>query len=172
MTDKKHLRIVEERTRHSTKYWVEKAVTLFGFILWWSRTTISYFSSYEHAKQEYEDHLYGSEIVIRKGNQRTGYDLLTHIRQQRSFSKHAFGPGARVEGLLDHIAKEMEEVRQNPEDLSEWMDIASLSFDGAWRTGASPEEIVDVFEAVLRRNQKRKWPDWRTADPDKAIEHK
>jgi hypothetical protein len=46
-----------------------------------------------------------------------------------------------------------------------------LAFDGAWRSGHSPEQIVEAYAAKLAKNEKRVWPDWRTADPNKAIEH-
>jgi hypothetical protein len=46
-----------------------------------------------------------------------------------------------------------------------------LGADGAWRTGATAEEVEDMYLDKLRRNMQRTWPDWRTSDPDKAIEH-
>lgn len=49
------------------------------------------------------------------------------------WSSKTFGPGMRTEGLLKHIAKEMDEVRKNPSDVTEWIDIAILALDGAWR---------------------------------------
>jgi hypothetical protein len=38
-------------------------------------------------------------------------------------------------------------------------------------SGASPDQIAAALEAKQTRNEGRTWPDWRTADPDKAIEH-
>ena len=101
----------------------------------------------------------------------TSYDLVKHLYRQRSFSIKAFGPGARVGGVTDHIEKELREVRANPADLMEWIDLVMLAFDGAWRQGFTPEEIAAAFEAKLSQNEARRWPDWRTAPPDKAIEH-
>lgn len=104
-------------------------------------------------------------------------DLLAHLRRQSAWSLKTFGPGTRQEGVLDHISKEVEEVRKealggpSKKLLNEWIDIAILAFDGAWRSGASPEEIVDALEAKQIKNEGRKWPDWRKADPNKAIEH-
>jgi Protein of unknown function (DUF550) len=99
------------------------------------------------------------------------YDLIAHLHRQRAFSLRAFGPGDRAKGVVDHIRKECREIEAAPGDLMEWMDIALLAFDGAWRAGHSPEEIVAALEAKLAKNEKREWPDWRTADPNKAIEH-
>lgn len=37
-------------------------------------------------------------------------DLVTHLTRQAAFSKATFGPGARTEGVTDHIKKELDEV--------------------------------------------------------------
>lgn len=100
------------------------------------------------------------------------FSLRQHLEAQREFSAEAFGPGPRVAGILDHITKEIEEVRQKPGDLEEWIDLVLLSFDGALRTGATSDDICEALEAKLEKNMQREWPDWRTSDPTKAIEHK
>lgn len=95
----------------------------------------------------------------------------TYLRRQRDFSQKAFGPGPRTEGVLDHIQKELDEIRQEPRDLSEWIDVIILGFDGALRLGVDPQLIIDGIKAKQEKNEKRTWPDWRTAEPGKAIEH-
>lgn len=99
------------------------------------------------------------------------FDLVTHLRRQADFSARTFGPGARVEGVTDHIAKELQEVRDSGGALAEWVDVIILGLDGAWRSGASPEQIVAAIEAKQTKNEGRTWPDWRTAPAGKAIEH-
>ena len=95
-----------------------------------------------------------------------------HIDRQRAFSEATFGPGSRLHGVTDHIAKELVEVREAaPNNLDEWVDVIILAFDGAWRSGADSQQIIDAIKAKQARNEQRKWPDWRTAEPDKAIEH-
>lgn len=94
-----------------------------------------------------------------------------HIERQREFSIRTFGPGTRTEGVLDHISKELDEIRKAPTDLSEWADVIILALDGAWRTGAAPQDIIDAIVAKQEKNEARDWPDWRGQDPDKAIEH-
>lgn len=98
-------------------------------------------------------------------------NLITHLYRQRDWSLSTFGPGHRAEGLCDHIRKELAEVAAAPNDLNEWVDVAILALDGAWRAGFSPEEIARAIEAKQTKNEARKWPDWRTAEPGKAIEH-
>lgn len=94
-----------------------------------------------------------------------------HIERQREFSARTFGPGTRTAGVLDHIAKELDEIRKAPTDLSEWADVIILALDGAQRTGAAPQDIIDAIVAKQDKNESRDWPDWRDQDPDKAIEH-
>ena len=62
-------------------------------------------------------------------------------------------------------------VEQDPADVFEWVDVIILAFDGAWRAGWEPQQIIDAIKAKQARNEKRTWPDWRTAAADKAIEH-
>jgi hypothetical protein len=99
------------------------------------------------------------------------FHLEAHLRRQQAFSEKTFGPGARVEGVTDHIAKELAEVRESGGALAEWVDVIILGFDGAWRSGATPEQIVAAIVAKQKKNEARAWPDWRTAEPGKAIEH-
>jgi hypothetical protein len=96
---------------------------------------------------------------------------VAHIAHQRQWSFQTFGPGPRTKGVIDHIRKELLEIEADPTDLAEWVDVIILAFDGAWRTGAKPSEIIAAVKAKQAHNEARTWPDWRTADPDLAIEH-
>ena len=99
------------------------------------------------------------------------FDLELHLVRQRLFSERTFGPGARVDGVCDHITKELIEVKDSGGDLKEWGDVIILAFDGALRSGAGPREIISALVAKQTKNEGRRWPDWRTAAPGKAIEH-
>lgn len=99
------------------------------------------------------------------------FDLIQHLHRQREFSEQTFGPGARTAGVIDHIRKELCEIEAAPADIGEWIDVVLLALDGAWRSGASPEAIAAALLMKQTRNEARTWPDWRTADPTKAIEH-
>jgi hypothetical protein len=94
-----------------------------------------------------------------------------HLLRQFTFSQHTYGPGPRLEGVLDHIQKEIAEVRAEPADASEWADIVILAFDGALRQGITGQSILDAILLKQIKNENRRWPDWRTADTDRAIEH-
>jgi hypothetical protein len=103
------------------------------------------------------------------------FDLVTHLHRQMAFSLRTFGPGDRTAGVCDHIRKELNEVQADAAagvpTLAEWVDVIILAFDGAWRSGATPEQITQAIVAKQAKNEGRKCPDWRTQDPTKAIEH-
>lgn len=94
-----------------------------------------------------------------------------HLIRQRDWSTATFGPGTRLQGVLDHLVKELQEVEEHPWDVSEWADLVILAFDGALRQGLDPQHILNAIENKQTKNEGRTWPDWRTADPNKAIEH-
>lgn len=98
-------------------------------------------------------------------------DLVQHLYRQRDFSQRIFGPGRRTQGVIDHIQKELAEIDAQPDDLMEWVDVVLLALDGAWRSGHTPEEIAAAITAKQIKNEGRRWPDWRSAESDKAIEH-
>jgi hypothetical protein len=99
------------------------------------------------------------------------FDFAAHLQRQREWSERTFGPGPRTAGVVDHIRKELREIEAEPEDASEWADVVILGLDGFWRAGNTPEQIIAAIVAKQTKNEGRKWPDWRTAAPDKAIEH-
>jgi hypothetical protein len=99
------------------------------------------------------------------------FDFHAHLARQAAWSEKTFGPGARTAGVCDHIRKELIEIESDPSDLKEWIDVVILALDGAWRCGGKPGEIIAQIVAKQTKNEGRNWPDWRTADPNKAIEH-
>ncbi|MCO6410068.1 dATP/dGTP pyrophosphohydrolase domain-containing protein [Hoeflea alexandrii] len=117
-------------------------------------------------------------------------DLKQHLLRQMAFSHATFGHGTRTEGVVDHIRKELEEVAASGGSAREWVDVVILGLDGLTRElafGATSHGGIAAAgrrdpEAVARmachlvlekqaRNEGRTWPDWRTVDAGKAIEH-
>lgn len=102
------------------------------------------------------------------------------LDEQREFSWETFGSpeehresgrtGSPVAGVIDHIRKELVEIEEGS-DENEWIDVIILAFDGALRDGWTPEQIITGYHSKMAINKARKWPDWRTAEPGKAIEH-
>lgn len=103
------------------------------------------------------------------------FDLIAHLKRQRAFSRSTFGPGIRTAGVSDHIKRELIEIAADPTDMIEWVDVVLLALDGLWRCAEASNTPIEVavgaIEAKQSKNERRTWPDWRTADPDKAIEH-
>lgn len=103
------------------------------------------------------------------------FNFEAHLRRQRDFSLKTYGPGTRTAGICDHIRKELKEVQDDAAadrpTLPEWVDVIILGLDGAWRSGATPEQIAAAIVEKQSKNESRKWPDWRTANRDEAIEH-
>ncbi|WP_273627192.1 dATP/dGTP pyrophosphohydrolase domain-containing protein [Pseudomonas aeruginosa] len=75
------------------------------------------------------------------------FRLDLHLERQRRLSERTFGPGSRAAGVIDHIRKELRELEEAPGDLAEWIDVVVLALDGAWRTGATPAQIIDALLA-------------------------
>lgn len=87
------------------------------------------------------------------------------------WSQATFGPGRRTAMVVDHLRRELVEIEDAPGDLAEWVDVALLAFDGATRAGWSAQQIIDAVVAKQAVNETRRWPDWRTQPPDRAIAH-
>jgi len=109
-------------------------------------------------------------------------NLEQHLLRQMAFSHATFGPGTRTQGVVDHIRKELVEVLEGGGDSAEWVDVVILALDGLTRQLAycngerhDPRQVATVAVQMILgkqgRNEARNWPDWRTADRDKAIEH-
>ena len=105
-------------------------------------------------------------------------NLIDHLKRQIAFSQATFGPGARTAGVIDHIRKELVEVEEAPSS-EEWTDVVILALDGLTRhlvacgydTDEAAEMAVRCIISKQNKNEGRVWPDWRTMDPNKAIEH-
>lgn len=125
-------------------------------------------------------------------------NLHHHLTRQAAFSRATFGPGPRTEGVSEHIGKELKEVAlvySNNDGMpeagpdtsvhmdaaAEWTDVAILGLDGLTRAIWTAHPEWDAHRVALHactliaekqgKNERRDWPDWRTADPRKAIEH-
>lgn len=93
------------------------------------------------------------------------------LDRQAAWSAKTFGPGPRLEGVMAHLRKELGEVEAAPTDVYEWVDVALLALDGAWRAGHTPAEVAAAFLEKSALVRARVWPDWRDTTPDAPIEH-
>lgn len=109
-------------------------------------------------------------------------DLKQYLLRQMAFSHATYGPGTRTEVVIDHIRKELIEVQESGGSAGEWVDVVILALDGMTRQlafcngerrdpYAVAQDVCGMIRGKQARNEARVWPDWRTADPGKAIEH-
>jgi len=101
-------------------------------------------------------------------------DLKFYLVRQRLWFLKIFGPGQRDAGLIKHIKKELDEIRDSPGDIEEWIDVIILAFEGALRNAKSVEaveEVIGCLQAKQDKNLARTWPDWVNQDPEEPIEH-
>lgn len=89
------------------------------------------------------------------------------------WAQETFGEGMRVDGCVNHIRSELEEILADPADVTEWCDVMILALNGATRAArthlpdtASDEDVaaytLDALQAKMRRNYRRTWA--RAAD--------
>ena len=91
------------------------------------------------------------------------------LTNQMDWSRRTFGSGRRTIGITKHIEKECAEVRENPDDLSEWIDIMILAMDGYWRAGGTPEMILHSIIAKQAINRERKYPKTNEDEPSEHV---
>lgn len=102
-------------------------------------------------------------------------ELENLLRRQRDWSSRTFGPQGHepaLTGVIDHIEKELIEVRLCPMDKGEYIDGMLLNLDGYWRSGGTPEDLFDDIFGKQNINFKRKWdiPDDGTAPHHVDVE--
>lgn len=83
--------------------------------------------------------------------------IIEYINRQIIWSRKTFGEGPQVEKHCRHLEKEIAEIRANPTDLEEWVDVILLALDGAWRAGYTPWAIVAGLIRKQRTNAARRW---------------
>lgn len=100
----------------------------------------------------------------------TSDSLVSELRDRHiPWSRQMFGDGMRTIGICKHIEKELNEIRENPFSVEEWIDVAILALDGAWRTSASAESVVVVLFEKLAKIRTRTYP--KPASDDEPSEH-
>jgi hypothetical protein len=74
------------------------------------------------------------------------------------WSRATFGPDSGgPTGALKHLAKEVAECQEKPDDIFEYADCCFLLFDSVRRAGFTYEQLMDAIWKKLAINKKRKW---------------
>lgn len=95
---------------------------------------------------------------------------------QQDWSEKTFGPASHRGplGPLKHLAKEAVEAQDavgKEGYLEELADCLFLLVDATWRSGYWTSDLISEAFKKLDKNKEREWGDWRTKDPNAAIEH-
>jgi hypothetical protein len=96
-------------------------------------------------------------------------DIVKYLKVQMEWSQKVFGKGKRTGGIIEHITKELDEIKADPDDLEEWIDIIILGLDGFWRHGGLPQDLMPMLLFKQGKNLVRRWPP--PLSEDKATEH-
>jgi hypothetical protein len=99
-------------------------------------------------------------------------NIKEYVEQQINWSKSTFADHPNLDSILSHIEEEIAEIRENPTDPYEWIDIIILALEGAWRiAGLTPEEVALYLRSKQEINSQRSWPDITTYPKGKPIGH-
>lgn len=107
--------------------------------------------------------------VCRPAEPSNGFRLDIFIDRYALWSQQAIGPGQRTEGILKHITKELDEIRAEPDELEEWVDLINLAIDGATRRGYSGKDIIKGLLEKFMRLQDRKFNQVNENEPCEHI---
>lgn len=111
------------------------------------------------------------EAVRRTKRHLEVFNLIEFLKKKNLWSVETFGPSKGTEGVVRHIESELAEVKANPTDVTEWIDIILLAFDGAFRAGHTAEQVVTALIQKQAKNTRRQWPDWRTKKEGEFSSH-
>lgn len=84
------------------------------------------------------------------------------------WSDATFGPGQRTEGMIAHLALEVQELKESPESIKEYADCFMLLIDVAGSVGFNMDDLVRATFDKLEVNKKRKWG---PTNEDGSVEH-
>ena len=74
-----------------------------------------------------------------------------------NWSLKTFGVDKTSIACLNHMEKEVQEAKQSPHDIMEYVDIALLLFDALARVGFTYDDFKKAIERKIYINKNRKW---------------
>ena len=97
---------------------------------------------------------------------------ITRIQQLQdeiaNWSDSTFGEGRPSSRPLNHLAKEVQELIETPEDQMEYADCLILLLDAYRMAGGGADDLIEACYRKLEINKKRKWG---TPDENGIVEH-
>lgn len=108
----------------------------------------------------------------------SGLGIAEYMSHASVWSYQTFGPGPRTLGVVAHIRKEIAEIEDEPEYLSEWADLVILALDGCWRAMINwddpsdgpgsrqwhdvEDDILDLLFCQTDERDTSNWPDFES----------
>lgn len=96
-------------------------------------------------------------------------DLPALLERQFAWSSRTFGEGYRSTALIEHIRRELLEIEADPTDPMEFIDVALLALDGAWRCRKISGELVALL--MIQKMAINRARRWGPVSDDKPTEH-
>lgn len=95
------------------------------------------------------------------------------VAEHAAWSDETFGtPDVKGPvGPLKHLSKEAIEAAENPQDITEFADMAFLFLEGMRRGGHSWDDLNDAMWLKLQVLKGRDYKTNQTDDPDEAVQH-
>ena len=114
--------------------------------------------------------------------------VIDHVKKELREVENIYEPGYTVLISKKTTRNGVEEIREAPHErqrhgaaAEEWTDVTILGIDGLtraiwaskpeWTADQVAQQAVEFILAKQGKNEKRNWPDYRTAPADAAIEH-
>lgn len=73
-----------------------------------------------------------------------------------AFTDSVFG-ASTVRAKLHHLAEEVQELMEDPDDQHEWADCVILLIDSAKKAGLDMDDLYKAVENKMKINKNRKW---------------
>ena len=97
------------------------------------------------------------------------FSLYDYLLVHNTWSARTFGTDRKPLSIIRHLRKECDELEAAPTDLTEWIDVMILAFDGACVAGYTPSQVLFALQHKQSVNFGRTWP--TPGDPNEPTEH-
>lgn len=82
-------------------------------------------------------------------NQKASLNFETFLLEWMQASARFYGPGELTAQKLRDIADDINHIHEHGPSILFWIDIMLEALDGCWRSGYTPEQIVEGMRSVL-----------------------
>lgn len=94
-------------------------------------------------------------------------EMQEHLDEWAAWANQTF-PWATAESKIRHLRSEVEELHDDPSDLTEYADCMALLMGAADKQGYTLQDVFDAMAKKLIVNRKR---DWGEMNAEGYVEH-